>query len=174
MADLSFCSSSIVSLVPAGSPAAVSRLVISVVVSAFERMSFGWTRAHVGKEQDKIEPSVADGDASPSIVEKARVVVVSTSSQHTSPAIVFGNFVGLPVRSIFEAFFSKAAARARASKLQVSARGRVWFPTIADAIPRHGFGYVVKRRQFPETLTGDIDKLGHPPVYHNHIWVSIG
>ena len=173
MADLPFSSSPIVGLVSAVGPAAIFWLVISVIVSALKRVPLGGARTHIGKKQDEIEPPFADFDAASSIVGEAWVAGVAKTAQHAGPAIVFGDFVGLTVRPIFEALFPEASARVC---VRISSC-RLW-PSGSSHnrrdIPRRGFGYVVECRKFSEFLTGDIDKVGHPPVYHSHTWVSIG
>lgn len=77
--------SSIARLFGSGGPAAVSRLIVSVIVNAFNRMARGWLCSHVSQKVSEIRPSLAHRNAAIAVV----FVLVIAPTQHIGPSCVF-------------------------------------------------------------------------------------
>lgn len=69
-------------------PLAVAWLVASVVVDALQRQA-GRALAHISDEVLERQPSLADGNASCSVVLKGMVALGSTARNHRAPNLVF-------------------------------------------------------------------------------------
>lgn len=74
------------SLFASGSPSAIGRLVIAVIVDPVKRMCGCGPRSHVVGEGDvRVPPALAHGNASPAISGEAGVVRSFTSVDHVGP-----------------------------------------------------------------------------------------
>lgn len=95
-------------------PAAIARLIITVVVDPINRGAFR-PLTHIGKKVLKNLPSRSNGNAAPSIIVKRRVLGVATPISHRRPSAPSGG-VFHPVTSILASlrgnFFAVKAAAA--------------------------------------------------------------
>lgn len=147
-------------------PATIARFIITVVIDAVERMFGGKTRAHVGKEQDEIVPSLTDCNPTTAVVGKAFVVWIATTTEHSCPNIIFRNFVRLSVGAgpIPGGLRLEAAARFSAAIAKIAACSTCSLSAITETIPQLIFGVVSQSNQATKSLIGDIDKLWHSGI----------
>lgn len=81
-----FTRSSIIALLFTGGPAAIIGLIVPVIVYSVYRVLFGRSWSHIKKEcLERIIPSVANVNSSPSIIFIPRVIRVIGSRFHSSP-----------------------------------------------------------------------------------------
>ena len=78
------------SLLFSGSPAAILRRVIPVVVDAVKRQMFCWPSAHVCQEVFEGMPATADANAAASVVLEEFMVRILTALHHVDPCDVLG------------------------------------------------------------------------------------
>jgi hypothetical protein len=82
---------SIVGLCLLGSPYAISRFVVSVIIDAFNSVRWRWAFSHVSNKCcERISPFVAYLNASTSVAGIFWVLRFVTSASHIAPRIVFG------------------------------------------------------------------------------------
>jgi hypothetical protein len=132
-------------------PAAVTRVVISVVVNTVKRM-FLWARTHIGDKGLIGAPSFADGYTASSIAWKVSGVWVSAPLMHSGPDSVLAPSVatgGRSVRGVPDHKHFSVSAPATGSKAigEISGRGLMCLPagavtepvnrTLMDAIYAH-------------------------------------
>jgi hypothetical protein len=73
-------------------PSAITRLVISFIVDAVQRVKFGWTHPHIGKEVWKrLVPTSTDSDSPNLVIKIARLTRITASAFHVEPSPVFGS-----------------------------------------------------------------------------------
>lgn len=152
-----------------GCPTAVFRRVRSIAVNAVNAMRRTWALSHVGKEVDEQGPSLADGNASGTVVLKVGMFWIAAPSAHSVPYRVFAppghamrgsSFhrfcistatagsasIGRQISTVNSRLFS---ARALAKKVLVSALNMAKF----------------KHREFAEGSSNHVGMLTHSQVY---------
>ena len=127
-------------LVPARSPSAVVRLVVSIIVQAFQGVA-GWRLAHVCQEVLKATPPLTNLDAASSIVRPYPRTRIAASLMHRLPNEV-GWRSGTAVGSCPSAlrFVKQAPARSNAPVIQISGLLYAITRAVAFAMPRNRFG----------------------------------
>jgi hypothetical protein len=83
------CLASVAPLLFRGSPAAIARLVVAIVIDAIKGMIVRWTGAHVGVEVLKRQPTLADLNASTSVSLVPLGFRVVASLPHGGPSHPF-------------------------------------------------------------------------------------
>ena len=157
-------SSSVIRLRAPCVPYTVVGLVASVIVNAFKCVFATRTRTHIGKEQNKIAPSITRCDSARAVVGETFDVWVVASLEHSRPNAILwdaGSSGGLtvfevPIRSCLA---EKASARARSARSQIAARKQSFFATIANAFPQRLF--VCNDGQKTKALSRDINEVWH-------------
>lgn len=89
----SFLGSSIYALLMRSCPAAISGLVISVVVYSIERLFFGFLSHIREKAFKRNSPTLANRNSSSSIIPKLMVLGIRASTLHSNPACIGGRFI---------------------------------------------------------------------------------
>jgi len=77
-----------------GSPSAIVRAVIAIVVLSLYGVTEGWTATHIGNEVVKGRPSITNIDAAHSVVNVRCVLGIATSSNHRKPRMIFRGALG--------------------------------------------------------------------------------
>lgn len=112
-------------LLGAGSPSAVARLIVAVIVDALDRVRWRRLPAHVGKEVRVIvQPAVTDGNTSASVPLKSAGRLVVAPANHIRPADVFGRELSASRRAVGRRsgprkFSLQASTTSRRSALEV-------------------------------------------------------
>ncbi len=87
-------------LLKSGSPSAITRRVISIVVSAVKACSLG-PLSHIAQEcHEVISPSSADGNTATAIVGVATVIKVVAAPLHPFPNSIFRYFISMSMFKI--------------------------------------------------------------------------
>lgn len=149
-------------------PATVAGGVGTPVVDAVECQS-AWGFAHVGEEIDEIEPAVAYGDATTTVVPPTFMARVGASSYHIRPDVIRGRLAfsgGLSVpqaASNGDASFV-ASATDGVSCLQIADYRVAFRSAVADAAPScisHFCREDGQRGQKTEAQSSDIVEFRH-------------
>jgi len=131
--------STVLRLIRAARPSAIARLVVSVVVDSFDGVPFG-TRPHVLDEVTNIvKPSLADADASISVVLKGLSARVVAACLHTVEDAIFPS---LPESMDGRSSFCKQATTAfGVSRLQVTRINQDRLSTRTPTRPPSSFSF---------------------------------
>ena len=158
--------STVIGLLTLGSPSAIVRLVITVIVDAVNRVRRRRTVAHVSEEVLERVPSFADCDTSSSVISIGAIARVKTAVSQCSPSSIFSR-----VRSMVSPCCFGSCASTLA--LETSATLPKWWPgnlynssTVTAAKPKIPFvsAQVLRFAQYkqsPETLTIQHQQFGH-------------
>jgi hypothetical protein len=131
----------IVGLLFRSSPTAVIRRVASVVVYAVDRMTRRWASSHVGQEIFKALPSLADSNASASVIGIGWIGWSAASGFHFHPSAVFAGALssGVAMRgvSLNEQFSGKTSATRIQNAFERGGRYVCDRTAFAPAAPHH-------------------------------------
>jgi hypothetical protein len=146
-----------------GRPAAIIREIPQIIVGPIKRVFGVWTTSHIGEKVGVIIPTLADRNASATIVFPVFAGFVLASLMHRVPRGPFWSFVGFAMgaRSFGSLFSTKTTTRLSASIAKVATYSGRLSPAIAKAIPRLFVGVVSERNQATETLARDVDEVRH-------------
>lgn len=117
-------------------PSAIVRRIRTVVVYAVNRMAHRRSLAHVLSERLKIQPLLANTDASSAVAWKHSRVRIKASTFHCSPHVIHGGLrtaVSAPSRG--RDFFSEAPATVAFSASQLRSRNMSNLAAFASANP---------------------------------------
>lgn len=89
MALLSFEPSSIFVLLRHCGPAAISWLVITIIIYSIKEEFWTWPSPHIFQKVSKVQPSLANPNATPSPMLVFRVIRISASLNHARPCVIF-------------------------------------------------------------------------------------
>lgn len=87
-------------LLKASCPITITRFVITIVITAVNRVLFRRTSAHVLDKQHKVIPSRANLDAPTAVVLKSGFLRVVTTISHIKPNMIKRVFFGYAVRGV--------------------------------------------------------------------------
>jgi len=76
-------------LLRVGSPPAILRRVVTVIINSVDTVLRGWSFTHVGIKVSKIIPPVADGNSFPTVRWILLIIPIITSASHVSPMVIF-------------------------------------------------------------------------------------
>jgi hypothetical protein len=158
-----FTASSVSNLFSARGPTTIVGFIVSVWIYSIKATA-GWTFAHVGKKVFKPMPAVANGNSAPAVVDKGLVSWNAASLQHSCPRRVglgpSSYRVSMPEEASRRSFGSETTARYRAAANNVVLV--YYFLVAAFAMKQPSWMTdFFDGDQSPETVTGDIYRLGH-------------
>lgn len=141
-------------------PAHIAGFVGVCVVDAVQRVRGLWAGTDIGKKCREGQPSVADGNASASVVFECRMPWIQTARLHASPDVVFGrgamvSVVAMRGRALSQQVLLKASARLDGAIQQMRASGRDVLSAIAAAGP-FAVSLVGQGNQPSETLANQV------------------
>ena len=153
------------SLLFSGSPAAILRRVIPVVVDAVKRQMFCWPSAHVCQEVFEGMPATADANAAASVILETFHVGIAAPCMHRLPDAVFRccfAMSGFAMRHSCRMFLLPTSAGFRMSAYDVVRLGFECTTTLAAKPPDRELSWQVNSDDFecddfPEALPGQIE-----------------
>lgn len=152
-------------------PAAIVWAVWAVVVVALNAVALGWCFTHVGKEQLKAIPSLADGDSSASVARVILTFLAQAAPAHHRPGVVLlccpavVRIAGMAVDQISGALHLHAQTSARLGvapgELVCRHDGRI--AAIAPALPIDAarIGVAANYEKAAVSMTGTINEGWH-------------
>ena len=138
-------------------PAAIARLIVTVIVDTVNRMLRARARPHVGKEGlVGISPPLADGNAAAAVPMPVMAFGVGATVDHVAPSLILWHFVVAVNRKAG----TLAATTERGSVSQMRTNDRPFFAARAAAKPFRLSGSVIadisNNRPMPTALAGHV------------------
>jgi len=131
--SMQFASSTCVPiLLRSGSPSAIIRFIVAIVVVTFNGQT-DRSLPHIGKKISKIKPSRANLYSSASVVLKSFVFWVIATAHHTTPRYP-GSLLGSPIFKPSIRCRAAASTGSRASRCQTLVQNNTGFTALAKAI----------------------------------------
>ena len=155
------------------SPAAISWLVVAVIVDAVEAMFGARASVHIGKKVDVIAPSFTNGDAATSVMLPLWVFWVAATIQHAAPRSIFW-CLGFPLfvsplavgpfttsETLVSIVTAKASAGQGSSLSEKGAGGEMLSSAIAETSPFLTVFEIFHGNKSPEPLARNVNEGDH-------------
>lgn len=158
------CDASVLVLFRASRPAHVARLVVAVIVHAFQREVRAWSRSHISEEVLETDlPTPADCNPPAAVVAVTAMVRVMATLLHSLPDLIH-----CPIRVTFSAFSlldsltPEASTTSRVSSFHAISGAGKGIAAIAFEFPNmmavgRSFPGRFDRHKASKSLTGDVN-----------------
>jgi len=149
-----------------GCPVTVILAIISIVIDSFYAIRTAWPLPHLFHEHiERVNPLLAHLNASSTVVLVRRVLAIVTSPLHARPHAILQSSGPAVFSSAVSKFFPlETPATLTLPPSQLSSTKRLYFPTVANAIPKWFTPLSICRLPFddqkpPESSTRQVNQV---------------